>query len=116
MQLQHALGYVSISKEAVLKIIGTTAAATGGIAAMSTGVLESIARKLGGTSQQGGIELKEEVQGLQVKLNVVVHYGVRMQEVCQELQYNVLNAVESLTGLGIASVTVHVTGVAVART
>ncbi|WP_019912584.1 Asp23/Gls24 family envelope stress response protein [Paenibacillus sp. HW567] len=108
MLIQNMLGSITISKEAVTNIIGKAAAGTGGIASMSTGMVEEITRKLSGTALQSGIELSATESGLDINLRIVVQYGVRMNEVCKELQMNVREDVEKLAGLSARSVNVKV--------
>lgn len=108
MLIQGMLGSITISQEVVAKIIGTAAAATSGIASMSTGRVEEITRKLSGTTLQSGIGLSSTESGLDITLRIVVQYGVRMNEVCRELQQNVREAVEKLTGLSARSINVKV--------
>ncbi len=112
MRIHNVLGTIQISHAAVSKIIGKAAAATSGIASMSTGLVEGIANKLSGNSLQNGIELKADESKLEISLSIVIRYGVRMHEVCRELQRNVRETVESMTGLTIQTVNVKVQGIA----
>ncbi|SFE23184.1 Uncharacterized conserved protein YloU, alkaline shock protein (Asp23) family [Paenibacillus algorifonticola] len=114
MLIQGVLGKITISKEVVSKIIGKTAIATAGVASMSTGLVEGLAQKLTGNSLIGGIELKKADTGLDINLSIVVHYGIKMQEVCMELQRNVREAVEMFTGITIGSIHIKVHGISVA--
>ncbi|MNJ04005.1 hypothetical protein D3C73_1645700 [compost metagenome] len=44
-------------------------------------------------------------------LRVIVQYGSKIQEVCRDLQYNVREAIENMTGLRVVEVNVKVEGV-----
>ena len=44
-------------------------------------------------------------------LSIIVDYGVRIPEVAWKIQENVKRAVESMTGLQVVEVNVHVQGV-----
>jgi uncharacterized alkaline shock family protein YloU len=46
-----------------------------------------------------------------VDLYVVIEYGVRIPEVAQRVHENVKRAVESMTGLEVVEVNIHVQGV-----
>lgn len=112
MLIQNVLGKINISHDAISKIVGKTASATSGIAAMATGVVEGITKKLSGKSLQNGIELKIVEAKLEIDLKIIVYYGVKMQDVCSDLQQNVRGAIETLTGLSIHAVNVRVQGIA----
>jgi uncharacterized alkaline shock family protein YloU len=44
-------------------------------------------------------------------MNILVVYNYRIQEVCAEVQAAVKNAVEGMTGLGVADVSITVQGI-----
>ncbi|MNP78168.1 hypothetical protein D3C76_1757200 [compost metagenome] len=46
-----------------------------------------------------------------VHIRVIVQYGSKIQEVCRDLQYNVREAIENMTGLRVVEVNVKVEGV-----
>ncbi|MDQ0171567.1 putative alkaline shock family protein YloU [Paenibacillus tundrae] len=58
-----------------------------------------------------GIELREQDTGLDIQLSVIVRYGIRMQEVCRDLQENVRAAVENFTGLPISTIHIQIEGI-----
>ncbi|MFS0869416.1 Asp23/Gls24 family envelope stress response protein [Paenibacillus xylanilyticus] len=105
------IGAIHISNDVVSKIVGMAAQATSGISSMSVGLTEGIAKSISGKSLQKGIdvEVKEDQASIQLRINV--QYGFRMQQVCQELQHNVQQAVEQLTGIMVKEIKVHVVGV-----
>lgn len=113
MMIQQVLGKVTYSKDAIIKIISQTITATQGIAAMSEGLVEGLARKLTTTRSLGGIELTLQDAGLHIRLSVIIQYGMKMHEVCHELQHNVREAVERTAGLAIDGIDIRVEGVAV---
>lgn len=49
-------------------------------------------------------------------LSIVVQYGVKIQEVCLKVQEKVKNSIETMTGLDVQSVDVHVVGVDFSKT
>ncbi|MGF9695865.1 Asp23/Gls24 family envelope stress response protein [Paenibacillus sp. MABNR03] len=106
------IGAIHISNDVVSKIVGMAAQATSGISSMSVGLTEGIAKSISGKSLQKGIdvEVKEDQASIQLRINV--QYGFRMHQVCQELQHNVQQAVEQLTGIMVKEIKVHVVGVA----
>ncbi|KQO04687.1 Asp23/Gls24 family envelope stress response protein [Paenibacillus sp. Leaf72] len=113
MLIQNLMGTIKISYNAVSKIVGMAASTTSGIASMSTGIVEGITNKLSGKSLQSGIELKTVEAKLEINLKIVIHYGVKMHDVCRELQHNVRETVEKLTGLSVSNVNVKVQGISI---
>ncbi|MCG7376429.1 Asp23/Gls24 family envelope stress response protein [Paenibacillus sp. ACRSA] len=111
MLIQNVLGKTTFSKEVVSKIIGKTVSMTEGIGSLSTGIVESLAQKLTGKRIYNGIELREQDTGLDIQLSVIVRYGIRMQEVCRDLQENVRAAVENFTGLPISTIHIKIEGI-----
>ncbi|MEY8745455.1 Asp23/Gls24 family envelope stress response protein [Paenibacillus tundrae] len=73
--------------------------------------MESLAQKLTGNRIYNGIELREQDTGLDIQLSVIVRYGIRMQEVCRDLQENVRAAVENFTGLPISTIHIQIEGI-----
>ena len=57
--------------------------------------------------------IKVEVEGTTAKIdvNIIVEYGSRIPDVAFEIQNRVKKAVESMTGLKVEEVNVHVQGV-----
>ncbi|GGG05397.1 hypothetical protein GCM10010912_57600 [Paenibacillus albidus] len=112
MLIRSVLGNITFSKAVVSKIISKTVIATAGVAAMSTGLIKGLAQKVTGNSLMSGIELTTDDTGLNISLSITVHYGVRMQEVCKELQQNIRASLEKFTGLPIDVIHVKVEGIA----
>lgn len=104
-------GLIRISDDVVATIAGLAALETPGITAMSGGISEGLARRLSGKNVQKGIEVEVGQVEAIVHLRVIVQYGSKIQEVCQELQYNVREAIENMTGLRVVEVNVKVEGV-----
>ena len=46
-----------------------------------------------------------------IDINVIVKYGTKIPEAAWEIQENVKKNVESMTGLSVCKVNVHVTGI-----
>jgi uncharacterized alkaline shock family protein YloU len=103
---------VRISDDVVATIAGLTAMETKGVAAMSGGVSEGLARKLSGRNVQKGVSVEVGQQEAAIDLRIIVHYGSKIQEVGRVLQENVRTAVENMTGLKVVEVNVKIEGVA----
>ena len=105
-------GVIRISDDVVATIAGLAALETPGIAAMSGGISEGLAKKLSGKNVQKGVSVEVGQLEAAIDLRIIVHYGIPIQEVCKQLQLNVREAVSNMTGLQVVEVNVKVEGVA----
>ena len=58
-----------------------------------------------------GIKVEAGEKETRIDVNIIVEYGVRIPDVAFEIQNRVKKAVESMTGLKVLDVNVHVQGV-----
>lgn len=112
MSEDNQTGLIRISDDVVATIAGLAALETSGIAAMSGGISEGLAKRLSGKNVQKGVSVEVGQLEAAIDLRVIVHYGTQIQDVCRELQLNVREAVENMTGLRVVEVNVKVEGVA----
>ncbi|MBD2871477.1 Asp23/Gls24 family envelope stress response protein [Paenibacillus arenilitoris] len=105
-------GIIRISDDVVATIAGLAALETPGIAAMSGGISEGLAKRLSGKNVQKGVSVEVGSLEAAIDLRIIVHYGIPIQEVCRQLQLNVRESVENMTGLQVVEVNVKVEGVA----
>jgi uncharacterized alkaline shock family protein YloU len=102
---------VKIADEVVGVIAGIAASEVEGVAAMSGGVVSGLGEMLGKKSFAKGVKVEVGERQTALDLHVVMEYGVRIPEVARRVQENVKRAVESMTGLEVVEVNVHVAGV-----
>jgi len=105
-------GLIRISDDVVATIAGLAALETPGIAAMSGGISEGLAKRLSGKNVQKGVSVEVGTTEAAIDLRIIVHYGIPIQEVSRQLQLNVRESVENMTGLHVVEVNVKVEGVA----
>lgn len=105
-------GLIRISDDVVATIAGLAALETPGIAAMSGGISEGLAKRLSGKNVQKGVSVEVGQTEAAIDLRIIVHYGIPIQEVCRQLQLSVRESVENMTGLNVVEVNVKVEGVA----
>ncbi len=105
------LGAVRIANEVVGVIAGLAATEVPGIAGMSGGIVGGIAEMLGRKNLSKGVKVEVGEREAAIDLYVVVNFGVRIAEVAAQVQSNVKQAVEEMTGLLVVEVNVHVQGV-----
>ena len=103
-------GTISYANEVIATIAGVAANEIEGIAGMcvSGGISEILGRNKNITR---GVKVEVGSQEAAVDLYIIVEYGYPIQQVSAEVQENVRRALESLTGLHVVRVDVHVQGV-----
>ncbi len=104
-------GSIRISDDVVATIAGLAATETPGIAGMSGGISEGLARRLSGKQVNKGVSVEVGETEAAIDLRVIVNYGAKIHEVCKDLQENVRDAVTNMTGLTVVEVNVKVEGV-----
>lgn len=105
------LGTIKISEEVVSVIAGLAATEVPGVAGMSGGVVDGISEMLGRKNLGKGVKVEVGEKEVSIDLYLIVDYGVRIPEVAWNVQENVKNAVENMTGLKVVEVNIHVQGV-----
>ncbi|MBO8142632.1 MAG: Asp23/Gls24 family envelope stress response protein [Firmicutes bacterium] len=108
---RNELGVLRIANEVVAIIAGLAATEVEGVAGMSGGIAGGIAEMLGRKNLSKGVKVEVGEEQAAVDLFIVVDYGVHIPEVAWKIQENVKRAIESMTGLQVVEVNVHVQGV-----
>lgn len=104
-------GTVRIADDVVAVIAAIAAEGTEGVASMSGGIVQGLARRVSGKNVHKGVKVQVGEVEAKIHLQVILEYGVKMDQVCRELQERVKEAVETMTGLKILEVNVKVEGV-----
>ncbi len=105
------LGSIRIADEVVSIIAGLAATEVEGIAGMSGGLVGGIAEMLGKKNFSKGVKVEVGEQEAAVDLFLIVKYGVRIPDIALVVQENVKKAIETMTGLHVVEVNIHVQGV-----
>lgn len=105
------LGSVQIHNNVIAAIARLAAVKVPGVADMSSGIVDDIAGIIRKKSNDRGIRVTFEDSGVVIELHVVLEYGVRIPNVAWQLQTEVRQAVEQMTGKHVKSVQVVVQGV-----
>lgn len=105
------LGTIRIANEVVGIIAGLAATEVEGVAGMSGGLAGGIAELLGRKNLSKGVKVEVGEKEAAADLFIITEYGVLIPEVAAKVQENVKRAVESMTGLSVVEVNVHVQGV-----
>lgn len=111
IKLDEGLGSVRIADEVVSIIAGMAATEVDGIAGMSGGLVGGIAEILGKKNLAKGVKVEVGETEAAVDLYIIVKFGIRIPDVALNVQEKVKNAIETMTGLSVVEVNVHVQGV-----
>ena len=106
-----AIGSLRIADEVVATIAGLATTEVDGVAGMSGGIAGGIAEMLGRKNFSKGVKVEVGEKEAAVDLYIIVQYGARIPDVAITAQENVKKAIESMTGLSVVEVNVHVQGV-----
>lgn len=110
------MGIVKISDEVVGVIAGLATTEIKGIVGMSASLVGGITQILSGKKNiSKGVKVNLGENSAAIDLYVVLEYGVRIPEVASQVQENVKKAVESMTGLTVSSVNIHVQNVVIPK-
>ncbi len=107
---------IKISNDVVAVIAGVAVSEVPGVASMSGGFAGGITEVLSGKKNLSrGIKVDADEKDVKIDVNIIVEYGSRIPDVAFEIQNRVKKAVESMTGLKVLEVNVHVQGVKTER-
>jgi uncharacterized alkaline shock family protein YloU len=104
-------GNVKIADDVVAIIAEIAAKEVKGVYAMSGGIADSITEILGKKNPSKGVKVEVGEKEAAIDLYIIVDYGVRIPDVSWQIQENVKKAVETMTGLIVVEVNIHIQGV-----
>ena len=98
---------IKIADDVVAVIAGVAVSEVQGVYEMSGGFAGGISEVL--SAKRIKVEINEKTTKIDV--NIIVEYGTRIPDVAFEIQNKVKKAVETMTGVTVSEVNVHVQGV-----
>lgn len=105
-------GQISINNNVVAIIAHETAKKVPGVVELQGSLADGIAGMIGKKSKDKGIRIeKESEELLTIDLTVVLEFGVKIPDICVQLQSAVKEAVEDMTGQQVYAVNVVVQGI-----
>jgi uncharacterized alkaline shock family protein YloU len=102
------IGTIQIAPEVIAVIAGLATVEVPGVAGMSGGIAGGIAELLGRKNLTKGVKVEVGQKEAAVDVSIVVEYGYRIPEVASEIQRSVKRSIETMTGLTVVEVNVHV--------
>ena len=110
-------GTVSFATEVVATIAGLAATEVDGVASMSSpssGFADMFTRK-NTRNFTKGVRIDLDGSKVTVDITIVVEYGSPVPDVARSIQENVKKAIETMSGLDVRNVDVHVSGISFER-
>lgn len=103
---------INIAEEVITTIAGIAVSEISGVAEMAGGIAGGITEVLSGKKNLSkGIKAETDGNNVKIDVNIIVNYGVRIPDVAFDIQNKVKQSVETMTGLKVNEVNVHVQGV-----
>lgn len=103
---------IKISNDVVASIAGVAVSEVEGVYSMAGGLAGGISEVFGGKKNLSkGIKVDVGEKETKIDVNIIVEYGVRIPDVAFEIQGRVKKAVETMTGLKVSGVNIHVQGI-----
>ncbi|MEY8382191.1 Asp23/Gls24 family envelope stress response protein [Christensenellaceae bacterium 44-20] len=109
---QEKSGTITFANDVLEIIVGVAASDISGVAGMSGGIKDGIVEMLGRKNFTKGIKVSKDEQGIvSAEIQIIVDYGVKVPEVCANIQNSVATALETMTGLPVGAINILVQGV-----
>ena len=108
---ETGIGTVRINNEVIAIVAGRAATEVKGVAGMSGGVVEGLAKMLGKKSLEKGVKVEIGEEDVNIGISIIVDYGVAIPSICSQIQKNVKKEVERMTGKNVKTVDVNVQGI-----
>lgn len=107
---------VKIAPDVVATIAGVATTEINGVAGMCNTFAGGLAEKLGAKKNPAkGIKVEIKEKSVLIDLYIIVEFGIRIPELAWEIQENVKNSVETMTGLTVEKVNVHIDGISFSK-
>ncbi|KRQ86835.1 Alkaline shock protein 23 [Caloramator mitchellensis] len=107
----NEFGQIKIAPEVISLIASMAVNEVSGVADLTGGFTGDMLEKVGVKSPAKGIKVQLGENEVLIDANIVVDYGVSIPEVAKEVQKKVKLSVETMTGITVTQVNVHVQGV-----
>ncbi len=109
--VMEVMGNIKIAVDVVSTIAGIAADEIEGVANMYSSFAGGIVEKFGKKNAAKGVRVDMNDDSVTIDLYMIVDYGVKIPELAWEVQENVKNSVETMTGLTVENVNIHVEGI-----
>lgn len=104
-------GNINIAEDVLASISALAAGEVEGVAGLYAPAGVDLAELLGKKSLSKGVKTQIVGRNVTIDLYITIVYGFKIPDVAAVLQNTVISAVESMTGLHVEAVNIHVGGV-----
>lgn len=105
------IGEVQIAEEVVAIIAALAATEVDGVASMAGNITNELVSKLGAKNLSKGVKLTVLDNVVTVDLTLNIEFGKNILETSKKVQERVKTAIESMSGLEVADVNIHIASV-----
>ena len=96
-------GQVKISNDVIATIAGFAALEVEGVSTLTTFTDKIL--------KNNGVKIQIEEEEVSLDVMVTIEYGMTISEIAYKVQENIKNTVETMTGLNVSQVNIHVQGI-----
>lgn len=114
-EITNEMGAIRIADEVVSTVAGLAAVDVEGVHSMSGGWGTDLVEKLGRKNLAKGIKVEVIEDQTTIDIYIIVEYGYPIPQVAENVQNDVKVAVETMTGLKVAAVNVHIVSVSMKK-
>lgn len=100
----NELGNVQIHDNVISIIVRKTVMATEGVSRLAGSLVDSIGELVGGRKSSSAIAIIHEDDKIKIEVKVNILFGFKIPEVSKAIQAEVIQEVENITGINVASV------------
>ncbi len=104
------VGQVQIAEEVIAVIASIAATEVEGVAKMSGNITSEIAAMVGMKNLSKGVKIRIDEEKVDINLSLIMDYGVSIPKISREVQDRVKNSIETMTGLEVSEVNIHIAG------
>lgn len=108
-------GSVNISEDVISIIANLATNEVEGVAKMSKGLAVEIGEMLGMKNPSKGVTVDIEEEEVIINLYIAIEYGYKINDLAKEIQENVKEKVQTMTGLDVVEVNVNIQEVIVIK-
>ena len=103
---------IKVSDEVIAVCAANATLRTRGVADVAGGISDLLTKNfLGKENASRGIKVSQNDDGITIDANIIVDYGTRIPELAWEIQENIRDEVEEMTGSKVLAVNINVQGV-----
>ena len=107
----NAYGSIKISEEAIAGIVSMVVAQIKGVSSMSGSMTSGLTEMLGKKNLTKGVKVELNNQDVIIAVYIFVEYGVKIPKLALEIQNQVRDSIQTMTGLRAKEVNIYVQGV-----